>query len=767
MLPKYSLRVNNIGRGIAGKSPFFLLFLIGLLSFIPLVSAMAAPDTVIIAGPTGTLTSTDLAFWWTGTTASPDTYINGFYYRLDNEPWNWTRERVVVYYDLSDGSHRLDVKAVDSENAEDSSPASRSFSVRQSSAVEPDESPFSVDLEFLEFEIDLDNGKILAGLRRKFRVEKGIILSQNASVQARERGGRWLIIDGNKNYTARREGDDLSIYEGDALFSVSSSFENELDDGTISEDLKEEFDDEDITLSDDAIVSAQESGNWWKITDGGTYTIRKEGNRLNVYKGDHTPVVSNETRLFKVGRVEYTIVNLDNGDVPGSLRQEFGSNGIVLSQSAIAESGSTSNDWLITDADKIYIVRKSVNNLSIYQSVNDEASEATPLTPGVAIKCLSQPDSDDNSGVDEDWFRVTVESQSGQPAPRQLAVFFRRPDSIGSTTIELYRHPRLNQKLADFQAEDRAFFATGITAGDYLIHIIPEGENPSAPYFLTVTSDALTSGIIWDAESNDSSVDATETPSISLSRSTPWVEMVGNKWSGSDSRDWFRIFVNTPRPTRLSLNLTRPQSGEIKVILHPSSPSSIVGEFTVTSASNPQWKLLTGIESGEYLLEVDLAGHDDTTYFLTLQTSDFAPGEIWEQEPNDLPDFANQLPFGVRVRASRGHVADTRDWFRFTAPNDGIFNLTTSRILGAGAVNIHLLDPILMNPVGAPLDFEVQEEQQRDYLNLGIPAGEYLVEVDVTELAGDYWLTAMFVTSLQHNAPEDDPLVVGDVLIYY
>ncbi len=167
MLPKYSLRVNNIGRGIAGKSPFFLLFLIGLLSFIPLVSAMAAPDTVIIAGPTGTLTSTDLAFWWTGTTASPDTYINGFYYRLDNEPWNWTRERVVAYYDLSDGSHRLDVKAVDSENAEDSSPASRSFSVRQSSAVEPDESPFSVDLEFLEFEIDLDNRKILACLRRK------------------------------------------------------------------------------------------------------------------------------------------------------------------------------------------------------------------------------------------------------------------------------------------------------------------------------------------------------------------------------------------------------------------------------------------------------------------------------------------------------------------------------------------------------------------------------------------------------------------------
>ena len=34
----------------------------------------------------------------------------------------------------------------------------------------------------------------------------------------------------------------------------------------------------------------------------------------------------------------------------------------------------------------------------------------------------------------------------------------------------------------------------------------------------------------------------------------------------------------------------------------------------------------------------------------------------------------------------------------------------------------------------------------------------------MTVLAGDYWLTAMFVTSFQHNAPEDEPLVAGDIL---
>lgn len=737
---------------------FHVFFIsIGMLALMPLSPANAAPDTIIIAGPSGTLNSSDLAFWWTGKTTTTDTYIKGFYYRLDGESWNWTRERFITYYGISSGGHKLEVKAVDSANAEDPSPASRSFTVASSSAVEPDESSFSVDLDSLGFEIDLNSRVILDGLRQELK-DDGITISQNARISVESLGNRWVITDGNDAYTARREGSNLKVYEGVASFRIKSSFDNELDDGgDVSEDLREEFDDEDVTLSENATISVLDKDSIWKITDGGdTYTIRKEDNDLNVYEDEGSPII--------IGQQDYIISCLDEGAIPGSLRQEFLNNGIMVSQSAVVASGPGGTEWLASDSGEVYIIRRENDELIVYQSINDESSEATTIAPGVAIECLSQPDGDDG-GVDDDWFRVSVEKQSGQPAPRQIAVFFRRPDSVGSTTIKLYQHPRLNQEIGSFQAEDRAFFATGAVVGDYLIHIVPNGESDTAPYFLTVATDSLASEIVWDTEHNESSNDATESASVILSRSTPWAEMVGNRWANGDGKDWFKIHIDVNKPTKFNLNLTRPAGGSTDVTLYQAALMSEVGEFVVTTASNPQWKLEAGVELGEYLLEVGLNQHDlDSPYFLTLNLSDFPADEAWEQEPNDLPDFANQLPVGTRVRATKGHSGDTRDWFRFASASDGIFNLTTSRILELNAVNIYLIDPILLGPAGAPLPYEVQTGQQSDSLNLDISAGDYLIEVDLTKFSSDYWLVAMFIASLEHSAPEDEALAAGDIL---
>ena len=55
--------------------PIAASFFIVLLSLVASLPAMAAPDTVIIAGPAGTLKSNDLAFWWTGKTATPDSCV--------------------------------------------------------------------------------------------------------------------------------------------------------------------------------------------------------------------------------------------------------------------------------------------------------------------------------------------------------------------------------------------------------------------------------------------------------------------------------------------------------------------------------------------------------------------------------------------------------------------------------------------------------------------------------------------------------------------
>jgi hypothetical protein len=712
-------------------------------------SALAAPDTMIIAGPAGSLESDDFVFFWTGRTPTPDTYVKGFYYRLDDESWNWTQDRFIAYYDVADGSHRLDVKAIDNRNAEDPSPASRSFTSRRSTRVEPNEAPFTVQRDFQSY---LDSGIVSEGLRVEFE-NNGRSLSQDATVSTVTSGSEWLITDAGRTYKVKKEGNRLNVYEEDRLFRIDSDFQADLDAGDITSDLRDKFADEGISLSQSAAITIVTEGSEWLIDD--EYTVRKEGSRLNVY-GDELQ--------FGIELTQYMINRLEARIVSDGLRQEFKDSGITLSQSARVTPGSAGTEWLITDGDRIYIVRKDGNNLSIYQSVNDSASEAISLAPATAIECLSQADSDDTGGVDEDWFRVTA-GESGQ-----MTILFQRPGSVSSTVIRLYRYPEVGEgrEIARFTAQYRAFFATGIVSGDYLVRVTPDSnENPDAHYFLTAIVDSLPSGILWERERNDESGDATERPSVFLSRQTPWLEMVGSKWSSSDGVDYFKVHIDLDQPAKLSFNLTRPQSASATVRFSPVElAGSEVARFDVSPGSGPQWKVDAGVTLGDYLVEVELPAEQDPDfpYFLTLQLSEFQLGEVWELEPNDFPDSANSLPIGFRLRAAKGHAGDTRDWFRLNVPRDGILNLTTSRILKLDAVNIYLLDPVLLEPVGDPLDYETQEGRQRDYLNLNLLAGEYLIEVDLTNIAGGYWITAQFIDSLEHDAPTDVPLTAGDEL---
>ena len=666
--------------------PGFLVFwLSGFLVLWFSGTAIAAPDTVIIAGPAGSLESDDFVFFWTGRTPTPDTYVKGFYYRLDNESWNWTQDRFIAYYDVADGSHRLDVKAVDNRNAEDPSPASRSFTSRRSTKVEPYEAPFIVQREFQSY---LDSGIVSEGLREEFE-NNGRSLSQDAIVSILTQGSEWLITDVGRTYKVKKEGNRLNVYEEDRLFRIDSDFQADLDAGDLTADLRDKFTDEGISLSQSAAITIVIPGSEWLIDD--KYTIRKEGSRLNVY-GDELQ--------FGIELVQYMITRLEARTISDGLRQEFKDNGITLSQSARVATRSAGTEWLITDGDRTYIVRKDGNNLNIYQSINDSASEAIPLAPGAAIECLSQADSDDTGGVDEDWFRVTAGSSSGT-----LELLFQRPGSVSSTVIRLYRYPEVGEgrEIARFTAQYRAFYATGIVPGDYLVRVTPDSnENPDASYFLTAIVDSLPSGIVWERERNDKSGDATERPSVFPSRQTPWLEMVGSKWSSGDGKDYFKVHIDLDQPAKLNFNLTRPQSEPATVRFSPVEfAGSEVARFDVSPGSGPQWKQDAGVTLGDYLVEVELPAEQDPDfpYFLTLQLSEFQLGEVWELEPNDFPDSANSLPIGFRLRAAKGHAGDTRDWFRLTVPRNGILNLTTSRILKLNTVNIYLLDPVLLEPL--------------------------------------------------------------------
>lgn len=72
------------------------------------------------------------------------------------------------------------------------------------------------------------------------------------------------------------------------LFSIESSFQNDLDNGTISEGFQRKFKDNGISLSQNAAIFLDEADSRWLITDENErYTIRKENNELNVFPAVH------------------------------------------------------------------------------------------------------------------------------------------------------------------------------------------------------------------------------------------------------------------------------------------------------------------------------------------------------------------------------------------------------------------------------------------------------------------------------------------------
>ena len=73
----------------------------------------------------------------------------------------------------------------------------------------------------------------------------------------------------------------------EVLLSVETGIEDGLDRSEIPENLRQKFMEEGVTLSDNAAIVVEETGNRWKLNDTEnrrTYNIRKEENQLKVYK---------------------------------------------------------------------------------------------------------------------------------------------------------------------------------------------------------------------------------------------------------------------------------------------------------------------------------------------------------------------------------------------------------------------------------------------------------------------------------------------------
>src|SRR4030042_2840848 len=91
------------------------------------------PDTIILSGPTGTISEFSATFAWTGSddhdTPSQLTYS----YKMDNAQWNgFSATTTKAFQNLGQGAHTFMVKARDSKGAVDPSPAIASFIVSNS-----------------------------------------------------------------------------------------------------------------------------------------------------------------------------------------------------------------------------------------------------------------------------------------------------------------------------------------------------------------------------------------------------------------------------------------------------------------------------------------------------------------------------------------------------------------------------------------------------------------------------------------------------------
>lgn len=139
-----------------------------------------------------------------------------------------------------------------------------------------------------------------------------------------------------------------------------------LDDETIPEELRREFESYGVLLSQDATISVEEAGSKWLVTDEDSrYSIRKEGNRVNIYTG------MGPERTNLIYSVDLDLPGeLDRSNIPEYLRQRLENNGTSFSSDATVVVEEPGSKWTVVDKDKRYPIIKENDSLDIYREMD-------------------------------------------------------------------------------------------------------------------------------------------------------------------------------------------------------------------------------------------------------------------------------------------------------------------------------------------------------------------------------------------------------------
>jgi len=218
---------------------------------------------------------------------------------------------------------------------------------------------FGIDSK--KFQSDLDKGTILENLLQEFEKNQ-IYLSKNTTVSVKEKDHRWLINDkdNNQTYTVRKEErlnicTEPNILETELFGIDSKKFQSDLDKGTISEDFRQELNNNRIDLTQGTTASIKVEDKEWMIDEkdyGQTFTVRKENGQLKIYERTEL----DPTESFSVDSKFQS--DFDKGIISEDLRHEFENKDISLSQTVSIKVKD--KEWLINDKDyeQKYIVRK-------------------------------------------------------------------------------------------------------------------------------------------------------------------------------------------------------------------------------------------------------------------------------------------------------------------------------------------------------------------------------------------------------------------------
>ena len=211
-----------------------------------------------------------------------------------------------------------------------------------------------------------------------------------------------VAVDGKLNEPAWVAATKLQGF----LFRVDLACQRDLDNLSISEDLREAFEAHDISLSQHTTVSIQKVNSWWLISDNEkrrSYLVRKTADGLNVYpqnsaeypqdfvtaQGDTYPIQHLTVMLAHDGQYLYVAAQIEGdpklvgellfrvdstfqSELEGlslseNLLWEFQTHGIVLSHEATVSIKKADRQWLITDPEtkQSYTVKKTVEGLDI------------------------------------------------------------------------------------------------------------------------------------------------------------------------------------------------------------------------------------------------------------------------------------------------------------------------------------------------------------------------------------------------------------------